>query len=80
MNRGRRGARLARRLNPDSSPDVSISGAGANYVLLLRTYLTRDRITVEAAFVDDTKFTVTQEMWLTPELEAQIEAMPASSE
>jgi hypothetical protein len=60
------------------NPDVSVSGAGTNYALLLKTYLTRDRIAVEEAFADDTKFTVTQEMWLTPELEAQIEAMPAA--
>ncbi len=56
-------------------PEVVVSGVGENYVLLLKTYITKDRIAVEKAFADPGKFTVTQEMWLTPELEIQIEAM-----
>jgi len=57
------------------APELSISGVGENYVLLLKTYLTKDRIAVESAFADHGKFLITQEMWLTPELEIQIEAM-----
>jgi len=57
------------------SPDLQISGVGANYVLMLKTYLTKDRLTVEKTFSVHDMFTVTQEMWLTPELEIQIDAM-----
>ena len=57
------------------NPELSISGVGENYVILLKTYLTKDRIAVESAFADHEKFQTTQEMWLTPELEIQIEAM-----
>jgi hypothetical protein len=56
-------------------PSLFISGVGANHVLLLKTYLTKDRLVVEKAFADHAKFTLTQEMWLTPELEIQIDAM-----
>jgi hypothetical protein len=58
------------------NPELTVSGGSANYVLLLKTYLTSDRIAVEEAFDDDKAYSVTQELWLTPELEAQIEAMP----
>jgi hypothetical protein len=57
------------------SPDLHISGVGANYVLMLKTYLTKDRLAVEKTFSDHSTFKVTQEMWLTPELEIQIDAM-----
>ncbi len=57
------------------SPELSISGFGENHVLLLKTYLTRDRIAVEKAFSDSGKFRITQQMWLTPALETQIDAM-----
>jgi hypothetical protein len=57
------------------NPHVRISGIGENYVLLLKTYITRDQLTVENTFVDHLNFKITQEMWLTPELEIQIEAM-----
>ena len=56
-------------------PNLFISGVGANHVLLLKTYLTKDRLAVEKAFAKPEKFTLTQDMWLTPELEIQIEAM-----
>lgn len=58
-----------------ANPELTISGVGANHVLLLKTYLTKDRLAVEKAFVKHAKFTITQEMWLTPELEIQLEAM-----
>ncbi len=57
------------------NPELSISGVGDNYVLLLKTYLTKDRIAVEKSFTDHGKFKITQDMWLTPELEIQIDAM-----
>jgi hypothetical protein len=56
-------------------PDVQISGAGENYVLLLKTYVTRDYLSVENVSVNHPQFKMTQDMWLTPELEIQIEAM-----
>jgi len=57
------------------APELSISGVGENYVLMLKTYITKDRLAVKKAFADHEKLTVTQEMWLTPELEIQIDAM-----
>jgi hypothetical protein len=61
------------------NPELFISGVGANHVLLLKTYLTKDRLAVEKAFAKPGKFTLTQEMWLTPELEIQIDAMREKS-
>lgn len=57
------------------SPDVTVSGVGESYVLLLKTYITKDRIAAEKAFAGEGKFTITQKMWLSPELEIQIDAM-----
>jgi len=57
------------------SPDLSISGVGENHVLLLKTYITRDRVLVEKAFSKPGKFQITQQMWLTPALETQIDAL-----
>jgi HEAT repeat protein len=57
------------------NPDVRVSDAGENYVLFLKVYITKDYLTVEKAFSDHPEFKITQEMWLTPEMEIQIEAM-----
>lgn len=57
------------------NPELSISGVGENYVLMLKTYLTKNRITVEKAFDGKDRFAITQQMWLSPELEIQIDAM-----
>ena len=57
------------------SPELSVSGVGENYVILLKTYLTKDYLIVEKEFSTSGKFTITQDMWLTPELEIQIDAM-----
>ena len=57
------------------NPNVRVSGVGENYVLLLKTYMTKDYLTVEKTFSNHPKYSITQEMWLTPELEIQIEAM-----
>ncbi len=56
-------------------PDLKISGPGENYAVMLKTYLTKDYITVEKKFSDSGEFQITQDMWLTPEMEIQIEAM-----
>jgi len=61
--------------NGVESPELSISGFGENHVLLLKTYLTKDRVMVEKAFSNSEKFRITQQMWLTPALETQIDAM-----
>jgi len=57
------------------NPELAISGVGENYVLLLKTYLTKDYQIVEKEFPGSGKFIITQDMWLTPELEIQIDAM-----
>ena len=58
-----------------SNPDLAISGIGANHVLMLKTYITRDSQTVEKRFSEDPVFKITQDFWLTPELEVQLDAM-----
>lgn len=58
-----------------ANPDVRISGDAANYALMLKTYIMRDYQTAEALLSKHSTFKLTQEMWLTPELEIQIEAM-----
>ena len=58
-----------------TEPDLSVSGTGANHVLLLKTYITKDRIAVEKAFAKHDTFKLTQELWVTPELELQLDAM-----
>ena len=55
--------------------DVRISGPGENYILLVKTYLTKDYIAVKNGFNENSVFKISQDMWLTPELEIQIEAM-----
>jgi hypothetical protein len=57
------------------NPDLSVSGIGDSYVLMLTTYVTKDYLAVEKGFSNHRKFEITQEMWLTPELEIQIDAM-----
>jgi hypothetical protein len=57
------------------SPIVQISGAGENHVLMLKTYIIKDHQMVETLFSNHGKFKITQDLWLTPELEIQIEAM-----
>ncbi|HEY5653869.1 MAG TPA: hypothetical protein VIR63_05840 [Pontiella sp.] len=57
------------------NPDLSISHLGKGYVLILKTYLTKEYKAVKAAFSDHARFKITQDIWLTPELEIQLEAM-----
>ena len=54
-------------------PELTEVGSDGNYMLMLKTYLTRDRVAVEAAFADNDKFAMPQIWWLTPELEVQFE-------
>lgn len=56
-------------------PELVVSGQGANYVVLLQTYLTKDRLAVEEQFMNHETHTVSQDMWLTPELEIQLQRM-----
>ncbi len=58
-----------------TNPTVHISGLGENYVLIVKTYITKEGMAVEKNFSKDGKFQITQQMWLTPELEIQIDAM-----
>lgn len=57
------------------NPDVEISGTGENYVLMVKTYITKDYKLIEKEFSDHTVFNLMQDMWLTPELEIQIDSM-----
>jgi hypothetical protein len=54
---------------------VTLSGSEANHVLLVKTYIIKDYIAVKEAFAAHPDFKITQDMWLTPEMEVQIEAM-----
>lgn len=55
------------------NPDVFIWGSGEDYALLLKTYITKNQMAVEKTFADHERFKITQQMWLTPELEIQFE-------
>ena len=57
------------------NPEVQISGTGDVFALMLTTYITRDYQTAKKLLSNHGKFSITQDMWLTPELEIQIEAM-----
>lgn len=56
-------------------PDVLISGSGENHVLLVKTYLVKDYKAVETNAADHSEFKLSQSMWLTPQLETQIDAL-----
>ncbi len=56
------------------NPNVVLSGKGENTVALLRTYITRDRLAVRENFTDHPDFKLIQAIWLTPELEIQMQA------
>jgi len=58
-----------------NNPDISFLES-ANPVLALKTYLTKDRIAVKEAFSKpDAPYRIMQEMWLTPQIEIQIDAL-----
>lgn len=51
------------------NPEIFDAGSGDNYAVLLKTFVTRDRVTVEEAFTNQAKFPMPQIWWLTPEVE-----------
>jgi hypothetical protein len=57
------------------NPDLFVSGTDSSYVILLQTALTKDRILVEKSFSEHERFKITQELWLTPALEVQMDSM-----
>jgi hypothetical protein len=58
-----------------ANPDLSFSGP-KKQVLLLKTYLTGDRLLVSNTFHSEhPDFPLTQQLWLSPKLEAQMNAM-----
>lgn len=58
-----------------TNPGVEISGSGENYVLMVKTYITKDYKLIEKEFSDNPSFDLMQDMWLSPELEIQIDSM-----
>ena len=58
-----------------SSSELSDSGSGDNYVVMFKTYITRDRVKIEEAFSNHKKFRAPQEWWLTPQFEVEFEEM-----
>ena len=56
-------------------PSVEISVIGENNILTVKTYITKEGMAVEKNFSKDGKFQIIQQMWLTPELETQFEAI-----
>jgi hypothetical protein len=61
-------------------PEVIVSATGENHVLVLKTYITKDRIAVKEALADHDRFRITQELWLTPELEIWIDNIQETGE
>lgn len=60
------------------NPNVNISGTDNMHVLLLTTYITRDYQNAELLLSNHEQFSIMQDLWLTPELEIQIEEMKKS--
>jgi hypothetical protein len=54
---------------------VEISGTGENVLLMVKTYITKDYKIIEREFAANSDFELMQDMWLTPELEIQIDSM-----
>ena len=44
-------------------------------MLLVKTYITKERIAVEKNFSGEGRFKISQQMWLTPEMEATMERL-----
>ncbi|MBN2161325.1 MAG: HEAT repeat domain-containing protein [Pontiellaceae bacterium] len=57
------------------SPELAASGTGDHCALLLKTYITKDYLAVEKAFSKHPRFPISQEMWLTPQMEIQIQEL-----
>jgi hypothetical protein len=56
-------------------PGLSRSGSENNQVVLLKTYLTKDRLIVEKDFSKHPELAFMQSMWLTPQLENQLKSV-----
>ncbi|MBN2703786.1 MAG: HEAT repeat domain-containing protein [Pontiellaceae bacterium] len=56
-------------------PGLSASGSENNQVILLKTYLTKDRLIVEKEFSNHPELAFMQSMWLTPQLENQLKSV-----
>ena len=59
------------------APFVRISGTGENHMLVVKTYITKERIAMEMNFSGEGRFKISQQMWLTPEMEATMERLRA---
>ena len=57
------------------NPNVSIAGEGENYTVFVKTYITKDYLAVKRAFSNDSEYKISQDMWLTPELEIQVNSL-----
>lgn len=55
------------------NPEMYDSGADDSYAVMVKTYMTRDRVSVENAFANHAEFPPAQRWWLTPELDIQFE-------
>lgn len=57
------------------NPNVTISGEDESAVASVRTYITKDRLVVEKEFSDNPEFKLMQALWLSPELDIQLQKM-----
>ncbi|MBN2683895.1 MAG: HEAT repeat domain-containing protein [Pontiellaceae bacterium] len=56
-------------------PGLTRSGSEDNQVILLKTYLTKDRLIVEKEFSNHPELAFMQSMWLTPQMENQLKSV-----
>lgn len=57
------------------NPNVLIADEDKkNYLLIIKTYITRDRLAVEKAFASHPRFKISYNLWLTPDQEAWLES------
>jgi len=57
------------------NPNVLIADEDKkNYLLIIKTYFTRDRLAVEKAFESNPRFKISYNLWLTPDQEAWLES------
>ena len=57
------------------NPDLAIYGTPHDYVVILKTYTINERVAVEDVFSKAGRFTISQQMWVTPEVERQLVVM-----
>jgi HEAT repeat protein len=63
-----------------TNPNVVVSNVGGdNFVLMVKTYIIKEGMAVEKNFSDKGKFKIMQQMWLTPELEIQMDALRSAN-